>query len=874
MAKVNLRAAFASGIAPALSAERVFTNRVSELASFSASIANLASSLDAAEITPVVDRSAPRENVLVYYGVGGIGKTTLSQELESRYLRETPDRRNPRTTLRTDFSDSNTFDFEAYILSMRAALGVLSRHWPAFDVALAAYWGRAHSGELLDDFINRDSALRRAARSVGMSEQISESIAGVVGDIVFGGIAGIAQGFSTAIYRQFRESIARHRVLRQCELLPELLDADPTIETLSYFSYLLAWDLERLRGKGLRAVFFLDTFENLGDGDSREVERLIQRTAFLMPNVLFVITGRHRLDWGDLSTPDRLDYVGSARWPSLNAAHSGADPRQHLVGYLSDEDAETYLSQAVSHEGQPVISRQIRDRVVAASDGFPLYLDLAVTMYLDIVSRGQTPSPEEFGQPLPAVTAKMLRDLDGEERDLLRAAALLEGFDISVLRAGCPNVHDAAIRRFRDRPFLELDPERVWRYSIHDVLRRAVLDADQGLSDSWSPRERVAVAARMAGHLERIEAEAAESGDRTLALAAFQQGLELCVATDQFFDWLVPAGQRLLRAGLWMLGVSRPSSSDGALRAFIRGLSGARERRSGNVRSAISELNRALAGDGLSSVLKAFLLLHRAHALRVAGDYGAAARDYGWLAKQDTIFRYEAVYGAADYDFLDGRFDDAQAALDRLREPSADLQGEILRLRGHIFRVNGLFALAERCYGDALDLAEAAGNVAAEGKALTDLVQTLAWHRPSAVLRFHERAVETNSAVRNHVELVKLHAAKAVASAAMNDYQEAEEEIARGLELTRNIAYPGGEIWCWTARTFTRLRQDDLKGCEEAASQVSRVVEAVGGNRFWAEITAWWSSAEDLIQPATQWIEGREETRERWIKVGMQAVAE
>jgi tetratricopeptide (TPR) repeat protein len=874
MAKVNLRAAFAGGIAPTLSAERIFTNRVSELASFAASIANLDSSLSAAEISPVVDRSAPRDNVLVYFGVGGIGKTTLSQELERRYLREVPDRRHPRTTLRTDFSDSNTYDFEAYILSMRAALGTLSRHWPAFDVALAAYWGRAHSGERLDEFINRDSALRRAARSVGMSEQISESIAGVVGDVILGGISGIAQGFSTAIYRQFRESISRHRVLRRCELLPELLDADPTIETLSYFSYLLAWDLERLRGERLRAVFFLDTFENLGDGDSREVERLIQRTAFLMPNVLFVITGRRRLDWADLTTPDRLDYVGGARWPNLDAAYSGADPRQHLVGYLSDEDAESYLAQAVSHEGQPLISTEIRDRVVTASAGFPLYLDLAVTTYLDIVSRGQTPSPEEFGQPLPAVTAKMLRDLDGDERDLLRAAALLERFDISVLRAGCPNVHDAAIRRFRNRPFLELDAERVWRYSIHDILRRAVLDADQGLSDSWSPRERASAAARMARHLERVEAEATDSGDRTLALAVFQQCLELCAATDQFFDWLVPAGQRLLRAGIWMLTISRAQSSDNELTAFLQGLSGARERRSGNVRTAISELDRALAGDGLSAGLRAFLLLHRAHALRVAGDYAAAARDYGLLAEQNTIFRYEAIYGAADYDFLDGRFDDAQAALDRLREPPADLQGEILRLRGHIFRVNGLFSRAERCYRDALDLAREVNNMAAEGKALTDMVQTLAWHRPSDVSRFYEKAVEVNSAIRNRIELVKLYAAKAVASAALNDYREAEEQIIRGLELTREIAYPGGEVWCWTARSFAKLRQDDLEGCGEAASHVSRVVEIVGGNRFWAEITAWWSATEDRIQPTTRWLEGRAETRERWIMVGVRTVAE
>lgn len=272
--------------------------------------------------------------------------------------------------------------------------------------------------------------------------------------------------------------------------------------------------------------------------------------------------------------------------------------------------------------------------------------------------------------------------------------------------------------------------------------------------------------------------------------------------------------------------------------------------------------------------LRAFLLLHRAHALRVAGEYAAAARDYDLLAEQNTIFRSEAIYGAADYDFLDGRFDDARAALDRLREPPADLQGEILRLRGHVFRVNGLFSQAERCYRDALNLARDVNNMAAEGKALTDLVQTLAWCHPSGVAEFYEKAVEVNSIVRNRVELVKLHAAKAVTSAALDDYQAAEEQISNGLDLTREIAYPGGEIWCWTARSFMKLRQGDLAGCEEAASQVGRVVELVGGNRFWAEITAWWSAVEDRVQPTARWIEGRAETRDRWIRVGSRAAAE
>ena len=87
---------------------------------------------------------------------------------------------------------------------------------------------------------------------------------------------------------------------------------------------------------------------------------------------------------------------------------------------------------------------------------------------------------QDFGQPLPAVAAKILRDLQRDERDLLRAAALLEAFDLDMLRAACPHVPDAALLRFSGRPFLELDPDRTWRYSLHPILRDAIRDADTG----------------------------------------------------------------------------------------------------------------------------------------------------------------------------------------------------------------------------------------------------------------------------------------------------------------------------------------------------------------------------------------------------------
>jgi hypothetical protein len=75
VSKISLRAAFALGRESRVAAQQVFTDRVSEVGAFDASLAALGDSLAAADVSPVVDRRLPRRNVLVYYGRALSGST-------------------------------------------------------------------------------------------------------------------------------------------------------------------------------------------------------------------------------------------------------------------------------------------------------------------------------------------------------------------------------------------------------------------------------------------------------------------------------------------------------------------------------------------------------------------------------------------------------------------------------------------------------------------------------------------------------------------------------------------------------------------------------------------------------------------------------
>ena len=869
MSKISLRAAFTLAPESPVSAQQVFTDRVTEVGAFDASLQTLGNALADAEVSPVTDRGMPRKNVLVYYGVGGIGKTTLSEQLERRFTGHSDGQKDyERAAIRFDFAESAAFDMESYVLRLRAGLGHLASNWHAFDVAFSVYWERAHPGEPLDDFISRDSVLRRAARGIGLSEQIASTLTDTFGSALPGAVRA-AHVVGGLLYAQARRAVVGHRILRNCELLSDLLDADADIETLSYFPYLLAWDLDRLPPPRPRVLVLLDTFEEVTSRNTRETERWLQRSVFLMPNVLFVVTGRNRLDWADLRQATELDFAGSRRWPFLQAGHTGEEPRQHLVGYLSAADADTYLVSALTQEDQPAISAGIRQRIVTASGGLPLYLDLAVTMYLDILARGETPVDENFGQPLPEVCGKILRDLERDERDLLRAAALLDSFNLDMLRAACPHVPDSALSRFKDRPFLEMDTDRSWPYSLHSILRDAIRQADRDLRDSWSPRERAEAAARVGSYLERSATAAAESGDRSTQVAAVRQGIELCQLTGQFFGWLTSAAQQLLTCGGWGLLPDLPAEGDDAVAALTLGLQGARERRSGHLDNSIALMEAALTRPGLPPGLHRFLLLHRAHALRVAGRYAAAADDYRQLWEAPGDFRDHAGYWLADYSFLQGRFAEALSGLDQLTGAPAELRGEILRLRGHVHRVNASFSQAEALYREALDLARETANVAAEGKALTDLVQTLSWCRPSDARDLQPRALELNEALRNQVEIVKIRAAAAVALTNLGDLDEAATQIDSGLSLAQQCGYPGGLVWCWTARALNQLKHASIEASRDSATRLAGIVSDLQGNRFWSEIVNWWTDDGTARHPAstTSWLEGEDAARTRWLAV-------
>lgn len=877
----NLKAAFALGLDSPLSAQQTFADRVSELAAFDASITNLTRTLIHSTVSPVNDFAAPRNNVLVYYGLGGVGKTTLSKELEKRFADE--DARKSRATIRFDYSHATNLDLESYVIRLRAGVAELERRWPAFDLAFSLYWSRAHPGEPLREFLDRDSVLSRTAQAAGLSEAISESVNSILGAAGLPGLAGTVQRTGAALYAKARDAISRHQVLSQCQLLNSFVDANADNDTLSYLPYLLSWDLQKARPNDVTTAVFLDTYETLTAQSSRDLERWLQRSIFLMPNVLFVVTGRNRVDWAELERPV-VDYIGRDHWPFLHQSNRTSEPRQHLVGNLSDEDAEQYLATVLTYASamSPAIPDSIRRRIISGARGLPLYLDLAVTKYLDLLSRNIQPQDDDFGYPLSEVIARTLRDLDPQERRLFRTAALVTSFDLEILRAAWPQTPDAVLARFHRRPFLSVNQEALESYSLHVTLRGTIIDVDHELDDAWSARERAAVATRVADHLSGRAQTALDHGNRSEAVMAFARAAELAKPSGKLHNWIVDVAKQLLDLGSWSALVQTGSTGENVYtRPLFLWLEGESLRRSGNLSEALERHARAavavsaLEEAATSSKLTRLLALHRAHALRVSGSYSEALQVYQELSGTEDSVSAEARYWESDFAYLSGRFSDALELLDAVDEQAAThLSGEVLRLRGHIHRVNGLFEEAEAFYVRALRLADSQGSAAAKGKALTDLVQVLSWCRPQEGLELWEQAHDVNAEIGNHIEIAKVKVARAVCLARIGQFDEALLAASDGRELSRSYDFKGGVVWSLVAEALCMVLRSDDDGFNGAVTRLREATEELTGNKFWLEIVLWWSpnefrTADVYFQDgtSTQWLGSAEAAARRWRSV-------
>ncbi|MCL4322405.1 MAG: hypothetical protein M0016_00910 [Deltaproteobacteria bacterium] len=368
-------------------------------------------------------------NILVYYGIGGIGKTSLLKELKNYAIEE-----NKKTHLNITIVNIN-LDISAfknpadYLLNIYAQLKICSKE---FEYAMSRYFliTKRPISDLKNYKFNENSILF--------------DIVGFIAQL-FGIFAPVKLSYKLlswgkeSLYVRLggnKKFINEINALTEKELekkLPYYLGK--TIENNYHNQYF---------------IFFIDSIDKLIDKNSPEDEWLRELIGSA-ENGLYVIAGREYLKWADLN----------GEWSGFL--------EQHILGGLSETDVDYFLSRV------PINDVLIKKAIIDVSQGLPLYLDLCVGIYMSLEQEGKNISPENFKLAQNDVIRNFMNYLDKDEAEALKIMASLEQFDIELFLKFAKelniNIPYTCFNDFCEASFAIAIDEQNKIFKIHDTIR-------------------------------------------------------------------------------------------------------------------------------------------------------------------------------------------------------------------------------------------------------------------------------------------------------------------------------------------------------------------------------------------------------------------
>jgi hypothetical protein len=870
---MGLDSFFLIGSSAIVSAQNTFTNRTEEMDAFGKAIESRRS-LSQHSVALVEDLIAPRANVLTFYGFGGIGKSRLSRELENRYRRDVAGE-EVRLSFRMDFDSAAALDYESLLLGLRAVLGKFRSVWPAFDLAFAVYWERAHPGQPLQEALNNSSTLRRIDRELHLGTQLQNAVEGLLKS--YGGVLGVFTAGARVVGRSVREHILTQKLMSDCPFFGPIINESDSSAMRIYLSSLLAWDLARRqearvrRGRRLELTVFFDTWERLQEGQSYmgDAEDMISRLIYLMPNVLFVITGRNQLRWADEESRACMQWAGPERWPYLADTTRNVEPTQHLVGSLSAKDADRFLTLRLQRANEPLIPLEVRRSIISASGGVPLYLDVAAVRYAQMLSQGKTITAGDLGQPFAELVLRIMKDLNSDQRTLLRMASMVSRFDEELLRVTSPSLPDSSLAQFIRRSLVQRFPNDFLPYGIHEALRDAVREADIG-EDHWSEREWAVAAEKLSSEIHRrIRPELVASGsvDGGMLAGYFLEAFRLAVCTRRIEPWIWELAGRLHSLGAMdaLAAVNAVVPEGSPLRTASHVLAAIASRRALGPQQTADTLGAAMSDAKLDETGREYVGYWLGWMLDELGRWEEAEALRRRLVRNNSShFAPYLWHALARNDWVCGRLSSALSLSARFDESDPLQRFWKTGIDGRVAWILGHFEEADEQYICRIEGAVETGSPDLLAHALRTRAELVCFTDPTNEEAALE-AIEIYQRMGVPVSESESRAALEIARCGREDLSFTVANI-DALRATFGDA-PHADV----AEIFALCVTNDSTSAESLRRRLIRIQRGPAYG-YWTYITGWWieevtGESQPTAPSHVEWLHGSADARERWTQV-------
>ena len=332
-------------------------------------------------------------DVITYYGMGGIGKSTLLRKLTEEIRGKYKDAKY----ILIDFEKLDNYNndiFEIFRYIEGILKGKYNFTFPLFDLVSYTYevkMGKNATKPELSSIFDENNELSF------LKDVINEiPLIGTISKVIY--------------YSDKAKNILQNR-LENNKLKTQLGNVDnmepsEIYENLPYYFALdLKNNVEKLK---YPFVFFIDTYEKLVN--EFEKQNSLDKDLFLrgenglilnVPNTIWVIAGREKLKWEEYDK-DWKDSIN-----------------QHLLGNLSLADTKYFLNKS-GIEDEKLISD-----IYDLTHGAPKYLDICVDTYISLVNQNKVPQISDFGKDTTELQKRYLIYMNDQEKDFTTMLAFL-----------------------------------------------------------------------------------------------------------------------------------------------------------------------------------------------------------------------------------------------------------------------------------------------------------------------------------------------------------------------------------------------------------------------------------------------------------------
>lgn len=352
-------------------AERVFSDRQEARSVFHDTVKTLKDEM--------TDGENDSFYVINYYGIGGIGKSTLLEELKKSY----------KEGIGSYNFDYNSSDKMTIISSLANSLFNYNKSLLFYRLRMAIkryeeLTGIEVSHQSRDDAFFAENPFAKILDTLDSTPFFDlvpgSSVVGMINDVL-----------------QYADKLLifgkdKARKLRFKTFLEELKKQNEKQITDSLHEYFYEDLRDFTENRKEPVVIFLDTYEKfvgqfVDVSNQHENETWLKRIVENVPGVLWIIAGRNKLNW-------EADY--------------GVD--SHLLGNLSESDSFSFLS----HAGVP---ERLHEGIYKLTTGIPVFLDICVSTFEEYKNRDRVDelTVDDFGKDTNSLVEMYVKYLDDSQ---------------------------------------------------------------------------------------------------------------------------------------------------------------------------------------------------------------------------------------------------------------------------------------------------------------------------------------------------------------------------------------------------------------------------------------------------------------------------